>query len=173
MCNVWNFILFLNFFKLYFIFERVQAGYGQREGNRGCEAPSELTAASPMWGLNSQTENHYLTWSGTLNQLSHPGTPQVNNLHLICCDVTYHLLWKILVYIYERITEKMADSVVAAAATYFWLYGLPRMFQGLLSRERWDPREHTSLYCSSELLLLSPTTYLASLVQCLRGRWNT
>lgn len=81
-------------------------------------------------------------------------------------------------YIYERITEKMAGSIVVAAAvvivvieeTYFLLYGLPRMFQGLPGRDRWDPRGHTlSICCSSELLVLSPTTYLASLVQCFRG----
>ena len=35
--------------------ERKQAGEGQRGGNKGSEAGSELTAASPMGGSNSQT----------------------------------------------------------------------------------------------------------------------
>ena len=32
-----------------------QAGQEQREGDRGFKVGSALTAASPMWGLNSQT----------------------------------------------------------------------------------------------------------------------
>ena len=36
--------------------ERAQVGLGQREGDRGSKAGSALTAASPTWGSNSQTE---------------------------------------------------------------------------------------------------------------------
>ena len=35
--------------------DKVQIGEGQREEDRGSEAGSVLTAASLMWGLNSQT----------------------------------------------------------------------------------------------------------------------
>ena len=43
------------FFDVLLNFERAQAGKGQREGDRGSEAGSVLTAESPMWGLNSRT----------------------------------------------------------------------------------------------------------------------
>ena len=51
-----------------FTFER-GGGKGQREGDRGSEAGSELTAETPMWG-----SNHDLSQSWMLNRLSHPGT---------------------------------------------------------------------------------------------------
>ena len=39
-----------------FIFERKsESRKGQREGNRGSEAGSVLTAESPIWGWNSKT----------------------------------------------------------------------------------------------------------------------
>ena len=39
----------------FFFLERVQAGEGQREGDRGSQAGSALTAASLMWNSNSRT----------------------------------------------------------------------------------------------------------------------
>ena len=40
-------------FKCLFIFEREQAGKGQREGDRGSEVGSMLTAVSPIPDSNS------------------------------------------------------------------------------------------------------------------------
>ena len=43
------------------------------------QAPgSELSAQSPMWGLNPWTWDHDLSWSQMLNWLSHPGTPIIS-----------------------------------------------------------------------------------------------
>ena len=68
--------LFFLFFKCLFIYllrererERErdhEQGKSRREGDRGSEAGSVLTAESPAWGLNSQTV------SQMLNRLSHP-----------------------------------------------------------------------------------------------------
>ena len=63
-----------------FIFERVQMGEGQSEGDRGSEAGSALTAVSPYVGLDAGLElmnpqGHDLSRSQTLKRLSHPGAP--------------------------------------------------------------------------------------------------
>ena len=47
--------LFFLYAFIYFEREKEQAGEEQREGDRGSEEGSILTAESPMWGLNSQT----------------------------------------------------------------------------------------------------------------------
>ena len=71
----------LIFFNVIFIFERERererARKGQREGDRGSKAGSELTAESPMRGLNPWTTRSWpeLRSSQTLNWLSHPGAP--------------------------------------------------------------------------------------------------
>ena len=44
-----------------------------REGDRGSEVDSALTAVSLIWGLNLQTIDHDLNRSQILNQMSHPG----------------------------------------------------------------------------------------------------
>ena len=59
--------------------DRVPAGEGhrERETRNPKQAPgSELSAQSPMQGLNSQKVISDLSRSGTLNPLSHPGTPE-------------------------------------------------------------------------------------------------
>ena len=46
------------FFNVYFFIfegESMSRGGAEREGDRGSEADSVLTAESPMWGSNSQT----------------------------------------------------------------------------------------------------------------------
>ena len=62
---------FFNFLKCLFIFERdrAQAGEGWRERETESEAAlgSERSAQSPMWGSNSQTVDHDLSQSWTLN----------------------------------------------------------------------------------------------------------
>ena len=48
----------------------------ERETQNLKQAPgSELSARSPTRGSNSQTRDHDLSRSRTLNRLSHPGTP--------------------------------------------------------------------------------------------------
>ena len=52
-------------------------GGAERVGVRGSKVGSALTAASPMWGSNSQTMRSWLSRSQTLNQLHYPGTPKM------------------------------------------------------------------------------------------------
>ena len=55
-CFVGTVLIFFSssFFKYVFILGGALAGEGQREGDRGSEEGSALTAASPMWGSNSR-----------------------------------------------------------------------------------------------------------------------
>ena len=70
-----TFHIFLNVF-IYFLRESASGGGTEREGDRGSEAGSALTAASPMWGSNSGTRDHDLSGSPILNGPSHPSAPQ-------------------------------------------------------------------------------------------------
>ena len=71
----------LKFFIFYFFWERrresASEGGAEREGDRGSEAGSVLTAESLTWGLNSWTclLDHDLSRSRILNWLHHPGAP--------------------------------------------------------------------------------------------------
>ena len=57
-----------------FIFERVQVGEGHREGDRGSEAGSVLTAASLMQGLElTNPGDPDLSQPQTLKRLNYPG----------------------------------------------------------------------------------------------------
>ena len=48
----------------------------------------ELSAQSPTWGSNSQTVRSDLSQSWTLNQLSHPGTPEYIFLNALTKKLT-------------------------------------------------------------------------------------
>ena len=72
-----------------FIFEReteteTECEWGERQREREIQNPkqapgSELSAQSQMWGgggaQTQEPQDHYLSRSQKLNQLSHPGTP--------------------------------------------------------------------------------------------------
>ena len=67
-------VLLFFFFECLFIFERKRereresrGGGAEREGDRGSEVSSVLTAESPIRGSNSRTGNHDVSSSQTLN----------------------------------------------------------------------------------------------------------
>ena len=77
--SFWDCQLNKRFFNVYFLRESTSRGGAERERDTESEAGSKLSAQSPMQGLNSQTQNHSLSWSQTLNRLSHPGAPEIAN----------------------------------------------------------------------------------------------
>ena len=62
------------FLKYLFMFGRVQAGEGQREGDRGSEVGSVPTAVDPMWDSNPRTVRSDLSQSRTPTEP--PGAPR-------------------------------------------------------------------------------------------------
>ena len=72
----WPFVYEEIFFNILFLREKnTNRGGAEREGDRRSEAGSALTAASLMWGSNSQTLRSWLEPKSILNQLSHPRAP--------------------------------------------------------------------------------------------------
>ena len=71
-CRLFYFLMFI----LLFLREsvRVQEGQREREGDRGSEARSGLTAASLTWGSNPQTARSSPEPKSDA-YLSHPGAP--------------------------------------------------------------------------------------------------
>ena len=72
-------LLLLFFLKCFIYFGEISnREEAETEGDRGSEAGSTLTAASPVRGSNSPTEpwGHDRSRSRTVNRLSHPGAPE-------------------------------------------------------------------------------------------------
>ena len=69
---------------------------GQRE--RETQNPkwalgAELSAQSPMWGLNSRTRDHDLSRSRMPNRLSHPGAPMMPSFKYSITEAPVWLSW--------------------------------------------------------------------------------
>ena len=119
-------ILCLNFFLMFInIWERetdrqsTSRGGAEREGDTESEAGSRLRAVStePNAGLELTNQDHDLSWSRTLNQLSHPGAPGIRS-HFICVwnhwdlEVCYHTTARIIL-----------TNRVIKAISYIWTDG--------------------------------------------------
>ena len=80
-----------------FTFERERVGErgggAEREGGRGSEADSTLTAVNPMQGVIPG--NHDLSQSQILNRLSHPGTPYM--------FLTFFILYLLLALLHKHV----------------------------------------------------------------------